>query len=157
MKFPFLLAVALLAPIAALAQQPKTPVSVGRWGKDEVGSLFEASFKRQLSRSSFYEPATEGEKGVRFFVDFVTEGVGGTKSDNGDASAVSVVIQQMGLPNSYPVPDMWYHKLIIVDRSTADAIAKKLLDDMAARWCSYIKNSVGGCPKETLEPKLNPD
>jgi hypothetical protein len=29
-------------------------------------------------------------------------------------------------------------------------ISNELLEDMDARWCGYIKNSAGGCPKEKL-------
>ena len=90
-------------------------------------------------------------------MNFITVAIPSARPDHGEDSASSVVIEQMGLPNSFPVPDVWYHKLIIVNRSSVDASAKDLLEDMAARWCSYIKNSIGGRPKETFEPKIIPD
>jgi hypothetical protein len=46
----------------------------------------------------------------------------------------------------------WYHKVLVVDQKTTGKIAKELLEDMDARWCNYIKSSVGGCPKEKLFP-----
>jgi hypothetical protein len=49
---------------------------------------------------------------------------------------------------------MWYHKLVVVEKNAVGKIAVELLEDMDARWCSYIKNSVGGCPKEKFYPQL---
>jgi len=49
---------------------------------------------------------------------------------------------------------MWYHKVIVVDKNAVGTVAKDLLDDMDARWCNYIKNSVGGCPREKFYPRL---
>ena len=153
----FVVAVALLIPLAAAAQPLKTPVSLGHTGKDQVGSLFVEAFSRQLSRSPRYESMSESEKGFRFFVDFITVDAADMTPEKGKRSAVSVVIEQMGLPNSFPVADMWYHKIIVVDRRTVDATAKELLEDMTARWCSYLKDSVGGCAKKRFEPKLSPN
>jgi len=68
----------------------------------------------------------------------------------GKSSAVSIVIEDMGLPYSFPVATKWYHKVVVVDRKTADKIAKELIEDMKARWCSYFKSSVDGCPNEKL-------
>ena len=95
-------------------------------------------------------PTEVSKSGLRFYVEFISVDVAEAASEQGKRSVVSVVIQDMGLPNSFPVADMWYHKAIVVDRQTVDKIAKDLLEDMDARWCSYIKNSVGGCPKEKL-------
>jgi hypothetical protein len=78
-------------------------------------------------------------------------------SEKGKRFVISVVIQDMGLPNNYPVPGMWHHKVIVVNRRQVDEIAKRLLEDVDARWCSYAHNFVGGCPKETSEPHLSPD
>jgi hypothetical protein len=49
---------------------------------------------------------------------------------------------------------MWYHKVIIVDKDSVGTFAKDLLFDMDARWCSYVKNSIGGCPREKFYPAL---
>jgi hypothetical protein len=156
MKQLFVVAVALLISHTVETQQHKTPVSVSRTGKDRVGSRFVEAFNRELSHSPGYEPMSKSEKGFRFFVEFITIDVANAVPEEGNRSVVSVVIQQMGLPNSFPVADMWYHKVIVVDRSTVDATAKELLEDMTARWCSYPKDSIGGCPKEKFEPKLSP-
>jgi hypothetical protein len=65
-----------------------------------------------------------------------------------------VVIEDMGLPSSFPVVTKWHHKVVVVDPKTTDKMAKELLEDMDARWCTYIKSSVGGCPKEILFPTI---
>ena len=72
----------------------------------------------------------------------------------GKRSVVSVVIEEFGVPNSYPVATMWYHKAIIVDKNLVGTIAKDLLYDMDARSCSHNKSSVGGCPKEKFYPQF---
>jgi hypothetical protein len=148
MKQLFLVSLVLLASLTAAAQQRKIPVSVAHTGKDQVGSLFVDAFNRELARSSGYEPMSEGEKGFRFFVEFATVDVADAAAETGKRSAISVVIQQMGLPNSFPVADLWYHKVILVNRSTADATAKDLLEDLTAGWCRTYRNSVDGCPHE---------
>jgi hypothetical protein len=147
----------LLIPFANAAQERKTPVSVSHTGKDQVGTLFAEAFGRALSHSALYEPLSGNESGFRFYVDLTTVDAADTVPERGKRSVVSVVIQDMGLPNSFPVADMWYHKVIIVNRRQVEETAKKLLEDMDARWCSYIRNSVGGCPKEKLEPHLSPE
>lgn len=154
MKLLRILAAVLLFAFSAVAQQAKIPVSVGHTGKDRVGILFVDAFKRELSHSPSYQPINENEKGLRFFVDFITVDVSDVPAEEGKRSVVSVVIEQMGLPNSFPVSDMWFHKVISVNRSAVDATAKELLEDIDARWCTYLKNSPGGCPSEKFEPKL---
>lgn len=156
MKRLSLVAFALLIPYAGLAQEHKIPVSVAHVGHDAVGALFASGFGRDLSRSTRYEPmpTKEAKDGLRFYVDLITVDVDDAGPTEGRKSAISVVIEEMGLPNSFPVPDKWYHKVIIVDRQTVDKVAEVLLEDLDARWCSQIKNSLGGCPEEKLEPKL---
>jgi hypothetical protein len=138
-----------------LAHSRKIPVSVSRTGQDYVGSLFTAALQKELSQSVAYAPVqTAGtDSGLRFYVELSTIEVADKKQDQGKRSVVSIVIQDMGSPNSYPVANMWYHKVIVVDTTTVGEIAKELLEDMDARWCQYNKNSVGGCPKEKLYPQ----
>jgi hypothetical protein len=157
MKKLLLVIFTLLIPFSGAAQERKTPVSVGHTGNDEVGKLFVEAFNRELSHSTRYAPMNESDKGFRFFVDFITVDVADTAPEEGKRSVVSVVIEDMGLPNSFPVADMWYHKVIVVNRRSADETAKELLEDMDARWCTYIHNFISGCPKEKLEPHLSPD
>ncbi len=144
----------LLLVSGSMAQDRKIPVSVSRMGKDKVGSLLVAALNRELSQSNRYQPmpAQGIDQGLRFYIEVATADVtdGGQKRDN--RSAVSVVIEDMGLPSSFPVATKWYHKVLVVDQKTTSKIAKELLEDMNARWCNYIKSSVGGCPKETLYP-----
>src|SRR5712664_86957 len=130
----------LLITCASVAQERKIPVSVSRTGEDEVGSHFVAAFDRQLSLSSRYEPTpTKGiDKGLRFYIELMTVDLAGDGQEPGKRSAVSVVIEDMGLPNSYPVSEKWYHKVVVVDQKTADKIAKELIEDLDARWCSYL-------------------
>jgi hypothetical protein len=94
------------------------------------------------------------KSGLRFYIELITVDPADNGPEQAKRSVASVVIQDFGIPNSYPVADMWYHKVIVVDKDTADTIAKELLEDMDARWCSYIKNSTGGCPKEKFPPML---
>jgi hypothetical protein len=147
----------LLIPLSGAPQERKTPVSVGHTGKDQVGMLFVEAFNRELSHSTRYAPMSESDKGLRFFVDFISVDAADSAAEEGKKSVISVVIEDMGLPNSFPVPDMWYHKVIVVNRRSADETAKRLLEDMDARWCTYIHNFISGCPKEKLEPHLSPD
>jgi hypothetical protein len=56
----------LLIPVAAVAQERKTPVAVGHTGKDQVGMLFAEALNRELSHSVLYEPMKKNEKGFRF-------------------------------------------------------------------------------------------
>jgi hypothetical protein len=152
MKRLLVVALALVVPFAGMAQERKTAVSVTHKGQDQIGSLFVAAFNQELLHSARYEPmASEGAKnGLRFYVDITTVDVATDVPKRGQDSAISVVIEEMGFPNSFPVPDMWYHKLVIVDRKTAEKVAKELLGDLDAAWCNHITNSVGGCPKENL-------
>ena len=146
----------LLAPYAGFAQESRIPVYVSRAGQDRVGSLFETSLKQELARSTRYVPRhSEGAKTkFEFHIDLSTVDLADNKAEQDKRSVVSVVIEDFGLPNSYPVAAMWYHKVIVVDKNSVSTVAKDLLDDMDARWCNYIKNSVGGCPKEKFYPQL---
>ena len=100
---------------------------------------------------------SENEKGFRFFVELATVDVADDAHEKGKRSAVSVIVEEMGRPNSFPVSNLWYHKVIVVNRRLVDSTAKELLEDIDARWCSSIKNSVGGCPPEKLEPRISPN
>jgi hypothetical protein len=145
---------ALLVPFSGVAQERKLPMHVSQIGHDQVGALFSSAFKRELSQSARYEFSApqETKNGSRFYVELMTVDVADNVANQGKRSAISIVIENMGLPKSFPVPSKWYHKLVLVDRQTVDKIAKDLLDDIDASWCNQITNSVGGCPKEKLEP-----
>lgn len=149
----------LLVPCASFPQGSRTPVYVSHTGQDRVGSLFEAALKQELSRSARYAPqhSEEAKAQLEFHIDLSTVDVADNKSEQGKRSVVSVVIEDFGLPNTYPVETMWYHKVIVVNKDSVGAVAKDLLYDMDARWCGYIHNFVGGCPKEKLEPHLPPE
>jgi hypothetical protein len=146
-----IVALLLLLPCSAAAQD-RIPVSVSQTGLDQIGLTFASAFKRELARSSHYELMPSGgvNDGLRFYVELITIDVGGTARERGRRSAISVVIQEMGLPNSFPVGFMWYHKAIVVDSQATGKLAKDLIDDMEARWCNTLHDSVGGCPKEKL-------
>jgi hypothetical protein len=154
MKRLLILVTALLIASTSVAQQAKIPVSVTHTDEDRVGIIFVEAFNRELSHSSRYQRMNENEKGLRFFVDLITVDASDIPAEEGKRYVVSVVIEQMGLPNSFPVSDMWFHKVISVNRSAVDATAKELLEDIDARWCTYLKDSPSGCPNEKFEPKL---
>lgn len=147
---------ALLIPSTSSYQERRIPVAVSRTGQDQVGKLFAAALKQELSDSMQYAPIhAEGIKNrLRFYIDLGTVDVVDNEPEQGKRSVVSVVVQDMGSPNSYPVAVIWYHKVVVVDRNAVGKIAKDLVEDIDARWCSYNKNSVGGCPKEKLYPQL---
>jgi hypothetical protein len=160
-----LLVCSLFCVGAAAQQVVKTPVSVSRTGSDEVGSLLVNAIHQELSKSTNYdlmrdEPVLDSaklrlkvsdaqeKKGLEFFIELATADVATDEQKHGGASAVSIVIESMGLPNSWPVPLMWYHKIVITNREAINTIAKQFVIDMEAHWCNTSKNSVGGCPKE---------
>jgi hypothetical protein len=157
MKALLVVSVTLLFPFALAAPERKTPVSVAHGGQDKVGSLFVEAFNRELSHSLRYSPMNGAEEGFRLYMELMTVDAADSGPEQGKKSVMSVVIEEMGQPNSFPVPDMWYHKVIVVKRGEVDQIAKDLLDDMDARLCSYSKNSNGGCTKEKFEPKISRD
>jgi hypothetical protein len=97
------------------------------------------------------------EEGFRFFVDLISVDRADTAREEGKSSVVSIVVQQVGLPNSFPVADMWYHKVMIANRPTMNATAKELVEDLTARCCVYFKSSNRDCPQEKFEPKLSAD
>lgn len=95
------------------------------------------------------------ESGPRFYIDLVTIDPGETPSQQGRKCVISVVIEDFAFQTHCRSLTCGYHKVIVVDRQDVDKMARTVLEDLGARWCSYIKSSVGGCPKEKLEPALN--
>jgi hypothetical protein len=152
-RFQVVVFVLLLAG-ANSAQERRIPVSVSRKGNDQIGALFVAALNQELKQSAKYRPmpVPQVNTGLRFFVELATVDFDDGTQARDRRSAVSVVAEDMGLPSSWPVATKWYHKVVIIDQKKAGKIAKELLEDMDARWCNYIRNSVGGCPKETLSP-----
>jgi len=146
---------ALMVPLTVGAQDKKLPVSIKHFGKDQVGGLFAEAFEREVSNSSAYKRTSEQGRGPEFYVELISVEPGATLSQQGRKSVISIVIQSFGFPNTFPVSDMWYHKVIVVDRHEVGKMAKVVLEDLNARWCNYIKSSVGGCPRERIEPALN--
>jgi hypothetical protein len=153
---PIAVLILLLVSHASFAQESRVPVHVSHTGKDSVGSIFDKALERALTHSTRYMPkySEQAQNKFELYVELVSVDAAENKSDEGKRSVVSVVIEEFGLPNSYPVATMWYHKVIVVDKNSASTVAKDLLDDIDARWCNYIKNSVGGCPKEKFYPQL---
>lgn len=153
-----LLAVAVFCSSAiVLAQTSKAPVSVSQQGDDEVGKAFAQAVRRELSTSSRYRlmPEEAAESGPRFYVELITVEARDvvSESKHHSKSFVSIVIEEMGRPDSYPVAYKWYHKAIIVDAVSVDESARDFLQDMDAAWCRTIRNSVGGCPREVFTPR----
>jgi len=137
-------------------QAPKStvPVYVSHAGQDVIGNDFVDAVKRALSKSEKYKVDSPNvaahERGFQLHLDVVTLEV--ASAENQQASVASVTAEEMGLPNSWPVQVMWYHKAFLVKADRLDELAQKFIADMDAHWCNYIKNSVGNCPKETIPP-----
>ena len=149
--------VVLIIVSTAEAEKAKIPISVSRMGDDAAGALFADALTQEISHSTVYRPMANGieNQGVRYYIELVTLAVSGQTQASDRKSVISVVIQQMGQPNSFPVAELWYHKAFVVTRSTTSSFAKELIKDMGATYCNVIKNSVGNCPPEKLDPKLN--
>jgi hypothetical protein len=133
----------------------KVPVSASSKGNDEVGALLLPAIHQELSKSTAYsfrrdEPVSDApeKKGLEFFIELATADAATNEQKHGSTSLVSIVIESMGLPNSWPVPDAWYHKIVIAKREAIKLIAKQFVSDMDAHWCNTMKSSVGGCPEE---------
>lgn len=136
-------------------QTPKITVYVVHTGADAIGSQFVRSVEKELRQSNTYAlgvpNASAYDRDLRFYVDVVTTEIPGARSGV-KSSAVSIVVEEMGLPKSFPVPFKWYHKVVILDPVDAESVAAQFISDMNAHWCRTIKNSVGGCPSELLAP-----
>jgi hypothetical protein len=133
----------VLFACAGFAQEKRSPVYVSHSGQDKVGALFEAALRNELSHSSVYALLKFEESSktkFEFHIGLASVDVAVNNSEQAKRSVVSVVIEEFGLPNSYPVAELWYHKVIVVDKDSVDAMAKDLVDDMGARWCHYITN-----------------
>lgn len=132
--------------------ESRIPVSASRSGRDELGALFLTAFRKELAKSSKYEHISDPpSRGLRLYVQLATVDAAPNSDAAGKASAISVVIEDMGLPNSWPVPTLWYHKIIVSRRDNLGKIAKELVQDMDARWCRTVKNSERGCPDELFQ------
>lgn len=123
-------------------------------GQDAAGTQFVDAVKRALSRSGKYKLANPNdsahESGFRLYLDITTLDVASATAEQ--TSVASVVIQEMGLPNSWPVPFMWYHKAFLLKVNRLDELAQQFVADMDAHWCNTIKSSIGNCPKESIYP-----
>lgn len=134
--------------------ESKILVYISHQGEDRIGAQFVAAIKQELSKSNKFEIAsskTAVEKRVRFYIDISTIEAGSSHSEQ--VSAASAVIEEMGLPNSYPVPFKWYHKIFLLEGRNVKEMSSKFVEDVDAHWCSTATNSVGTCPQELLDPK----
>jgi hypothetical protein len=147
-----------------VAQQlMKVPVSVSRKGNDEVGARLLAAINQELSTSTTDslrrdEPLSHSAKlrfkvsdapekrGLEFFIEWQRLML--QRTNRNMEALPPYPSSSMGLPNSWPVPDAWYHKIVITKREAIKLIAKQFVTDMDAHWCNTIKSSVGGCPEE---------
>ena len=129
------------------------PVFLSHEGTDGVGTQFMKEVRHELSKSKRFKLSSSDVpgQGLRFYVDVSTMDV---STGNRSHSVASLVIEEMGLPNSYPVPSLWYHKLILLEANRLSDVASQFLLDMDARWCRTIKDTSGGCPKEMLPPVI---
>jgi hypothetical protein len=151
----------VLLPMIArggVAQSPATrktiPVYIDSHSvKDETGLQFVRALKRALSNSQGHDlgAADVDDRRLRFYLELVTIDLGSDAKAT-KTSVASVTIEDMGLPNSYPVATMWYHKAFLLVPSKLDEFARQFVADMDAHWCNSIKSSVGNCPKELIPP-----
>ena len=146
---------AILVCSTSFAQTPaerplrsKTEIYVTHTDHDRSGMRFAAAVKRALLKSGRYQVREDGGyyKGFKQYVEMSSLEVSPT------ISAVSVVIEDMGMPNSYPVSEMWYHKLFLVEPNRIDEMAAIFVEDIDASWCRHNHNYVANCPKELIEP-----
>ena len=130
------------------------PVYVTHAGQDATGIQFVDAVKRALSKSDKYKLANPNDsatyRGFKLHLDIATLDVASATAEH--PSVASIVIEEMGLPNSWPVPFMWYHKAFLVKANRLDELAQLFIADMDAHWCNTIKNSIGNCPKESISP-----
>jgi len=124
-------------------QAPRSDVVV------DSSSLQYEHVGRRICVSALVERAP---KGPMFSMELVTVDVdrGVPRVEDRKRSAISVVVDVMGLPNSFPVP--WYHKVLIVDEHTVAAKARDLLEDMDLAWCKRETSFTRGCPPEKIPP-----
>jgi hypothetical protein len=151
----------ILLPLIArggVAQSPAAPKIIpvyidSRAVKDDTGQQFLLALKRALSNSQGHDlGATDvDDRRLRFYLELVTIDLGST-AKAANTSVASVAIEDMGLPKSYPVVALWYHKTFLLDRIRLDELARQFVADIDAHWCNYIKSSVGNCPKESIPP-----
>jgi hypothetical protein len=136
------------------AARSAVPVYVTHAGQDATRVQFVDAVKRALSQSDKYKLANPNdsahERGFRLYLDIATLDVASTTAEH--PSVASVVIEEMGLFNSWPVPFMWYHKTFLVKANRLDELAQQFVADMDAHWCNHIKSSIGNCPKESISP-----
>lgn len=131
----------------------KTPVYLFHNGSDKIGSEFFEAIKHEFAASGVYKvgvnEASAYDRAFRFYIELTTVEVPSSVGNRG-VSAASVVIEEMGLPNSYPVANKWYHKLFLVGQGESPETARVFVKDVDASWCRHIKNWVEGCPKELI-------
>ena len=142
--------------VSKRAPESAVPVYVSHAGQDVIGKQFVDAVKRALSKSDEYKVDSPNvaahERGFRLHLDVVTLEVASAGNLTEHASVASVTAEEIGLPNSWPVPFMWYHKVFLVTADRLDELAQQFIADMDAHLCNHIKNSVGNCPKESIPP-----
>ena len=123
-----------------------------------VGPEFVTAAKRELQRSPAYElvPARETPaRGILFHLHIVVNCQFDDCPRERKAMAF-VSIETLGRV-AWPLPDQWYSKMFVVKRGDVNQVAKRLLQDVAARWCgmSHYNSpaAMAGCPKELLPPR----
>jgi hypothetical protein len=136
------LCLSLLGAVAQGQRRAKsTDIRVNHSGSDAIGSLLRRAMEEKLKQRS------SGLIGnvAQDYVELVT--LEADPAHPGEASFVSIVVKSM-IQGGWPVPDQWYHKVLLVKKSDVNAVASMFLDDLSASWCNEIKSSLSPCPAE---------
>jgi hypothetical protein len=159
MMVPVMFVCALLGAGTALGQrQPAYLTERIFENAGPVGPEFLTAVKRELERSPAYELVPTREipaGGILFHLHIVVNCQFGDCAREGKAMAFAMV-DTLGRA-AWPLPDQWYNKMFVVKRGNINQVAKRLLADVAARWCGMFHyNSpaaMAACPKEVLPPR----
>lgn len=129
---------------AAQAQHQANSYSIGikQTGSDVVGKLLRQSMEEKLKQKNGGNGRVKA--GTSDEIELVTLD---DPSRPGEASFVSIVVSTM-IPGTWDIPNQWYHKVLLVQKSDVDAVASLFLDDLSASQCNMLKSSLSPCPAE---------
>lgn len=140
-----LVCLSLLGVVAQAQHQANSySITVRQTGSDLVGALLRRAMEQK------FKIITRGhagnvKNGTHDYVELVT--LDSDPAHPGEASFVSIVVSSM-MPGGWPVPDQWYHKVLVVKKSEIDAVVSTFMDDLSASSCNVLKSSLSPCPAE---------
>ena len=141
-----LLCLSLLCVVAQAQHRANSySISVKQTGSDAIGPLLRRSMEQKLNQRRSRNVSFKA--GTSDYVELVT--LEADPSHPGKASFVSIVVSSM-IPGDWPVPNEWYHKVLVVKKSDVDSVASLFLDDLSASRCLMLKSSLSPCPGGVL-------